>query len=237
MDSDLAAAQARINELIIIAKAKEERLHSRRAARVRTESLPATGSRFGGLAGGGALPPGGAGGLDGAFRPARGSPDASLGPDLASPGAACAGGDGMAAVPLMVRRSSSLVTVEAREPNRHPLGQLQLGGRREYDSLRSSCVGGSFSYQSQAARRSTGGGPRAVAALGLGAGAGLPAARGSLAASALPPSVVRAWQAGELSADLALRELLDAVCRAAASGESRQVMSSRIDSLIPNPVA
>jgi hypothetical protein len=236
MDADLAAAQARIDELIRIAKAKEERLHSRRMARERAGSPPVSANRSGdGLHSQDGQRTSGLSGLNSAGRlpPERGSSRASLASaaptsrnlsptadadDLLDEAPAVGGAENAVAeahdaLAPLVRRSSSLVKVEAREPNRKPLGQLQLGGRREYDGARSSCGGGALS---ESPRRASRGGSES---------------RVPLTPSALPAAVVAAWQAGGLSPDLALRQMLDRVCRLAASGEHRELsaISAHLD--------
>ena len=231
MDADLLAAQARIDELIRIAKAKEERLHALR--RRRTESSPnhARTTSFDSQRSV----------LSRAEPQIRASSAASLASEAPtsrhlSPTADDAELDdapeeaGLACEPpplsnvTLFRRSSSLVTVEASEPNRKPLGQLQVGGRKEYDSSRSSCARGTFSEHQPSRRRSSFG-------LGVTIAGGAQTARGTLTPSALPAAVVASWQVGELSPDLALREMLDAVCRQAASGDNREMaaISAHLD--------
>jgi hypothetical protein len=104
-------------------------------------------------------------------------------------------------VPLR-RKSSSLVNVEVPGPNANPLGKLQPLGRKEY---------------------------RPAATTRFGARSHFPAAgaRHGLLPSGLPTALVQRWHAGAVSGDLALREVLDAVCRARsgrdASPEEREL--------------
>ena len=94
--------------------------------------------------------------------------------------------------PVLRRKSSSLVNVETPGPNANPLGKLQPLGRRE--------------YRPSASARFTARSPFPAS--------GTKQPRAGLLLSGLPADLVQRWHAGSLSGDLALREILDAVCRA-----------------------
>ena len=108
--------------------------------------------------------------------------------------------------PPLRRLSSDLVSVEAATPNRHPLGSLQVGGRREYPPEHSSASGGADQLLRGGCRRgcAEGGGPQ-------------------LLASAVSPELAAAWRRGDLSPELAMRRLVDGVCAAAAAGAHRDL--------------
>lgn len=92
--------------------------------------------------------------------------------------------------PALRRDSSSLVVLGETARNSAPLGKLQPGGRREY--LPITLV----SSSSAPPRRQC---------------------RSALQRSGLPHDVVSLWHSGQLSADLAMREIMDAVCRCSPS--------------------
>lgn len=105
--------------------------------------------------------------------------------------------------PLAPRRSFSLIKVAVVPPNTAPLGKLQPSGRRVYRA----CASGRFGPRSHFVKD---------------------AARGGLFCSGLPTELVERWHAGCISGDLALREVLDAVCRAtktSAAPEEREFCS------------
>ncbi|KAL1507881.1 hypothetical protein AB1Y20_007488 [Prymnesium parvum] len=102
--------------------------------------------------------------------------------------------------PFLQRQSSSLVAVDPVGRNSAPLGKLQPLGRRDY----------------------------LPTSLSFGAMGEPPVLRGRapLQRTGLPREPVRRWHAGQLSADLTMREILDAVCRcssSSASGEEREL--------------
>ena len=98
------------------------------------------------------------------------------------------------------------MNIEVPGPNTAPLGCLQPNGRREYLPSASTRFG-ARSYLESATDSS----------------------RRGLIASGLPASLVARWHAGSISGELALREILDAVCRARsgrdASSEERELSS------------
>ena len=91
--------------------------------------------------------------------------------------------------PAVRRNSFSMVPVNETTRNSAPLGKLQPGGRREYLPMTLSPA------PSVTSRRG----------------------RAALQPSGLPREVVRRWQSGAISPDLAMREILDAVCRCSSS--------------------
>ena len=107
--------------------------------------------------------------------------------------------------PLMLRRrmSSSLVNVEVAGQNTRPLGKLQPEGRTHYRPAPSTRFGARSHFP------------------------GADRLRGGLLPSGIPTSLVQRWHAGSISGDLALREILDAVCRVRsgrdASPEEREL--------------
>lgn len=105
----------------------------------------------------------------------------------------------MATVPPLNRNGSSVVIFEGARRNTNPLGSLQTGGRREYD------FEGSVRADPPGTQRATG-----LARTGV---------------SRLP--IVR-WYHGELSGELALREVLDAVesCVGAEHRERRELVDA-----------
>jgi hypothetical protein len=85
--------------------------------------------------------------------------------------------------------SSSLVNVEVAGQNTRPLGRLQPEGRTHYRPAPSTRFGARSHFP------------------------GADRLRGGLLPSGIPTSLVQRWHAGSISGDLALREILDAVCR------------------------
>ena len=106
--------------------------------------------------------------------------------------------------PPLRRMSSSLVNVEVAEMNTAPLGKLQPLGRKEYRP----CAVSRYSARSSFAAVSS------AAAAAAASVCDPSSPRGSLLPSGVPTKLVERWHAGALSGDLALREVLDAVCRA-----------------------
>lgn len=101
--------------------------------------------------------------------------------------------------PRLQRNSSSLVPMIETARNSAPLGKLQPGGRRDYapTTLVSTKATPTRSY------------------------------RAALQRTGLPKEVVRLWHSGHISADLAMREILDAVCRCSPSSASPEVHALR----------
>ena len=118
--------------------------------------------------------------------------------------------------PPLRRQSSSMVNVETAGPNTNPLGKLQPEGRREYRPAASTRFGARSQFRSGANR-----------------------SRCGLLPSGLPTPLVERWHAGSLSGELALREILDAVCRARsgrdATPEERELSS--MTQVRPRPLA
>ena len=127
-------------------------------------------------------------------------------PDREGVGGSHSAGAAQPTPSVLRRRSSSLVNIEVPGPNTAPLGCLQPNGRREYLPSASTRFG-ARSYLESATDSS----------------------RRGLIASGLPASLVARWHAGSISGELALREILDAVCRARsgrdASSEERELSS------------
>ncbi|KOO34048.1 hypothetical protein Ctob_012522 [Chrysochromulina tobinii] len=105
--------------------------------------------------------------------------------------------------PMLRRMSSSLVNVEVAGQNTRPLGRLQPEGRTHYRPAPSTRFGARSHFP------------------------GADRLRGGLLPSGIPTSLVQRWHAGSISGDLALREILDAVCRVRsgrdASPEEREL--------------
>lgn len=108
--------------------------------------------------------------------------------------------------PVLRRESSSLANVEVAGQNTRPLGSLQPSGRKQYRPAASTRFGARSHFPSGADRRGSG-----------------------LLPSGLPTSLVQRWHAGSMSGDLALREILDTVCRTRsgrdATPEERELAS------------
>ena len=90
---------------------------------------------------------------------------------------------------MLRRMSSSLVNVEVAGQNTRPLGRLQPEGRTHYRPAPSTRFGARSHFP------------------------GADRLRGGLLPSGIPTALVQRWHAGSISGDLALREILDAVCR------------------------
>ena len=110
--------------------------------------------------------------------------------------------EGFAGAPApapLLSKNSSIVLVSETARNSAPLGKLQPGGRRDYVPM---------TLLSTVAAGPTRG------------------CRTALQRSGLPRDVVRLWHGGQISADLAMRGLLDAVCRcspSSAAAEEREL--------------
>ena len=115
--------------------------------------------------------------------------------------------------PPLRRMSTSIVNVEAAELNTAPLGKLQPLGRKEYRPSAATRFGSQTTFANSASAV-------AAAAAAMASLSNPDAPRGALLPAGVPSKVVERWHAGAISGDLALREVLDAVCRARSGKEA-----------------